>query len=197
MMSKSRWNVGAPSLVALFAVLVVACSPAQAQVKPFKIYGEGIATQGLPLPGQPARPHWIVGNATDLGLHHGAGTVATDSADFHPNGMVTGEFGSGSPFVFENLHHEKLVCEYGRVEFGASTPGTFTLVPIPQLGPGAFVAIFVAEFIPVPAASTGKFKGVTGGWNMIAVTAPFILGASDPVLYWWVGDGSLTYKARH
>jgi len=194
MIRKSRWNTGVSCLGALVAVFVLACPPAQAQVKPFKITGEGVAPMGLPLPGQPARPHWIVGNATYLGKHFGEGTVETDSANPLPNGHITGEFGSGSPFVFVGANGDILSCEYGRVAFGASKPGTFELTPVPALGPGIYTARFVAEFVPVAGASTGKFAGVTGSWVMIAVSGPFQLGASDPILYSWHGQGSLTFK---
>ena len=45
--------------------LVLAPKPAVAEVKPFKIFGAGSAPMGLPLPGEPGRPHWAVGDATD------------------------------------------------------------------------------------------------------------------------------------
>lgn len=32
--------------------------------KPFKIRGAGVGPEGLPLPGQDARSHWVEGNAT-------------------------------------------------------------------------------------------------------------------------------------
>ncbi len=174
------------------AVLTLACHSAEAQVKPFKITGDGVAPLGLPLPGQDARPHWIVGNATHLGRHSGAGTVQTDTATFHPDGSITGEFGSGEPFVFTGANGDILSCEYGRTEFGASTPGTFELIPVGP--PGIYVAIFIAEFVPVSAECTGKFAGVTGSWVMYAVTEPFLLGSTDPIDYSWEGNGTLKFK---
>jgi hypothetical protein len=103
-------------LVALVvAVLTVACHEAKAQVKPFKITGEGVAALGLPLPGEAPRPHSIVGNATHLGRYTGIGTVETDSVAFDPaTGKFVGEFGSGSPYVFTGANGEELVCYYGR-----------------------------------------------------------------------------------
>jgi len=180
------------SLTAVIAVLTLACHSAEAQVKPFKITGEGIAPMGLPLPGQDARPHWIAGNATHLGRHYGEGTVQTDTATFHLDGRITGEFGGGEPFVFTGANGDILSCEYGRTEFGASTPGTFELVPVGP--PGIYVAVFIAEFVPVPAECTGKFAGVTGSWVMYAVTEPFVLGSADPIDYSWEGQGSLKFK---
>lgn len=85
---------------------------AEAQVKPFNIKGEGVAPIGLPLPGQDARLHTIVGNATHLGRHRGVGSVKTDTAVFHLDGKITGQFGSGKQFVFTAAHGDILSCEY-------------------------------------------------------------------------------------
>jgi hypothetical protein len=162
--------------------------------KPFKIAGAGVAPNGLPLPTQPARPPRIVGTATHLGLHFGLGSVRTDTAVFHADGTITGDFGSGEPFVFYGANGDVLTCQYGRTDAGASTPGRFTLVPVGT--DGVYVAHFVAEFVPVPGESTGKFKGVTGSWIMDAYTAPFELMAEDPVPYVWFGEGKLTFKKK-
>src|SRR4051812_41710531 len=75
------------AMTAVVAISALACASAQAQTKPFKITGAGIATTGLPLPGQEPRHHWSVGNATHLGKYSGDGTVATDSAA--PTGPTT------------------------------------------------------------------------------------------------------------
>jgi hypothetical protein len=180
-------------LIACIITLALAQPQAQAQVKPFKISGAGIAPTGLPLPGEPPRDHWAVGNATELGKYSGAGQVQTDTANFNADGTVTGEFGSPVPFVFTAANGDKLACYYGRTEFGATTPGTFTLVPVPELGPFWYVAYFVAEFVPYDPMCTGRFKNVGGGWVMYATTDPFFLFASDPVPYSWEGRGSLDY----
>ena len=179
------------AVVSTFSLLTY---DAEAQVKPFKINGEGVAPIGLPLPGQDARPHTIVGNATHLGRHRGEGSVKTDTADFHVDGRITGEFGSGEPFVFTAANGDFLSCEYGRTEFGASTPGTFELIPVGP--PGIYTANFIAEFVPVSAACTGKFAGVSGSWVMYAVTEPFVLGSTDPIDYSWEGNGTLTFKKK-
>ena len=172
--------------------LVLSHGRAEAQTKPFKISGAGIAPNGLPLPGQGSRPHWAVGTATQLGLYHGSGTVETDTAEFHADGSITGQFGSGVlPFDFVGANGDVLSCEYGRTEFGASTPGTFTLVP---MGAGVYVAYFIAEFVPQGDQCTGKFASVTGSWIMYAATEPFVLGSTDPIPYSWEGSGSLTFK---
>src|SRR4051812_25031715 len=113
----------------LMALVALACClstrSAEAQVEAFKISGSGVGPVGLPLPGEDPRPHSILGIATHLGLHTGEATVRTDSAvpDF-ASGRITGEFGSGSPFIFTAANGDKLVCYYGRADKGASQPGT-------------------------------------------------------------------------
>lgn len=185
------------SLAVLVGVLVLHAPATQAQVvTPFQIFGAGVGPDGLPLPGQDPRPHWAVGWATDLGAYFGEGTVETDSASPQPNGTITGDFGSGSPFVFEGAHGDKLVCWYGRTDHGATTPGTFTLTILDVRSDGSLVveAAWIAQFVAVPDQSTGKFAGVTGSWVMYAYSEPFVLGSSDPVGYWWEGKGSLTLR---
>ena len=168
-------------------------SQAQAQPKPFTISGAGVAVQGLPLPGQAPRVHWSTGYATGLGHYYGTGSVMTETANFHPNGFITGEFGSGSPYVFIGEHGDILTCEYGLPAFGASTPGTFQLVPAGA--PGVYVAYFLAEFVPVTRQCTGKFAGVTGRWTMYAATEPFVLGSTTPATYSWFGYGTLNFPS--
>jgi hypothetical protein len=177
--------------------LVLGPKPAEAQVKPFKIVGAGFAPMGLPLPGEPGRPHWAIGEATDLGFYFGEGEVGTDTAVPSPDGTINGEFGSPAPFVFTGANGDKLTCYYGRTDFGATDPGTFELVPVPQLGPGWYTAHFIAEFVPFDPECTGKFKGVTGSWIMYATTVPFFLTATNPVFYTWEGEGSLTFAKGH
>jgi hypothetical protein len=184
-------------LAALAAILALACPTAEAQVKPFKITGEGVGPGGLPLPGQPARYHWVLGNATHLGQHCGEGTVQTDSADLDlAVGLITGTFGSGDPFVFTGANGDKLVCYYGRTQFGASEPGSFELVILDILDDGSLIveANWIAEFVPQPDQCTGKFAGVTGSWIMYAWSEPFILGSYDPVYYAWEGEGKLEFR---
>jgi hypothetical protein len=171
-------------------------APAQV-VKPIKIKGFGVAPTGVPLPGQPSRMHWIIGEATHLGRHYGEGTVQTDSAALDPDtGKIVGEFGSGSPFVFTGANGDQLACYYGRTDFGAEEPGTFELTIVDVLPDGSLVveAAWIAEFVAQPELCTGKFAGVTGSWIMFAFSEPFVLGSNDPVIYWWEGTGSLTFK---
>jgi hypothetical protein len=141
--------------------------------------------------------HWIVGEATHLGRHYGEGRVQTDTAipDLE-KGQITGEFGSGSAFVFVGANGDRLVTWYGRTDHGASEPGTFilTIVGVAPDGNMIVQAQWIAEFVAVPEESTGKFAGVTGSWIMYARSEPFILGSDDPVSYSWEGEGELTFR---
>ena len=172
-------------------VLALGQNQAHAQAKPFKIVGIGIGPDGLPLPGEAPRPHWAIGTATHLGYYYGQGAVETDTANPQPNGDITGEFGAAVPFVFTAANGDQLACYYGRTDFGATNPGTFTLVP---LADGTWVAFWVAEFVPYLPQCTGKFAGVSGSWIMYAMSDPFVLGSSDPIGYSWEGEGTLTFK---
>jgi hypothetical protein len=189
------------TLAACALGLVLTQSQAEAQVKPFKITGAGVGPLGLPLPGQDPRPHWIVGEATHLGRHNGEGTVQTLSVDVFDleGGIIAGRFGSGQPFVFTGANGDQLACDYGDQGHGASQPGTFVLTILELRADGSLVveAAWIAEFVAVPDASTGKFAGVTGSWVMYAYSEPFVLGSSDPAYYWWEGEGTLTFQKKH
>lgn len=197
---------------AMIAVTALVCPTAEAQVKAFKISGEGESPIGLPLPGQDAREHWVVGTSTHLGLHHGEGKVKTHSAfpHFDGNGVVThftGEFGSGDGgFTFTAANGDKLGCHYGRaddsedVEVPSDQPGTFELTvldAIPSGDPGnpffLVEAIWIAEFVPQPSLCTGRFVGVSGSWTMYAQSEPFVLGSDNQVSFSWQGEGKLTF----
>jgi hypothetical protein len=121
MIRKSQSNAAVPSLIALVAVLVLVCPAAHAQVKPFKITGAGIGPHGLPLPGQPPRPHWAIGDATHLGRYYGEGSVQTLTASPDGEGGFTGTFQSGVPFMFVAANGDVLACDYGR---DGDDPGT-------------------------------------------------------------------------
>lgn len=182
--------------VLTLALLLGQANAGIAQVtKPFKINGAGIGPTGLPLPGQEPRMHWAIGEATHLGRYYGEGSVRTDSATFNPNGTITGEFGSGAPFVFQAANGDKLVCYYGRTDFGASQPGTFELTIVDVLPGNILVvqAVWIAEFVVQPNDSTGRFSGATGSWVMYAFSQPFVLGSSDPVYYGWKGNGNIVF----
>lgn len=184
--------------LALFALAFVVAAPqlADAQiVKPFKITGSGVAPQGLGAPGAPAKPNNIVGNATQLGRHKGDGSTAIVTGTFIDLTTLVGTFRSGEPFVFIGANGDKLVCDYGVEDEDGNATGTY-VVNILEIVNGAAVAkaTFVADFVPRPNESTGKFSGVTGSWKMYAETEPFILGSSDPFNYTWKGEGKLTFR---
>ena len=175
------------SLIAIAATIVLAL-PAEAQVKPFKITGGGIATEGLPLtPGIPG-PHWAVGEATELGRYYGEGAFTL----LNFTGPTTANFSSAIDFVMVGANKDKLVFTYGDTTNGAVEPGE---VVLSYVGEGKFVAVFTAEFNPVIAKCTGRFAKVSGGsFIMVATSDPFVLGAHDPVGYTWEGAGELEFK---
>jgi len=191
----SRRTVVLLTWVLLPAAVPLTATPARA-AEPFKISGAGVGPHGLPFPGQDPREHWSVGEATHLGLYYGDGTLRTDTAVPSPTGTdITGQFGGGSPYTFTGADGDELVTWYGRTDHGAAEPGAYDISILGALPDGALLvqASFVAEFVAVPGQSTGRFAGVTGSWTMYAETAPFVLGSSDPLLYWWEGTGSLTF----
>ena len=160
----------------------------KAQTEPFDIIGAGIAPNGIPVTPDDPVPHWAIGVATDLGLYYGQGLFQIDAF----TSPTTADFSSTVPFVFTGSDGGQLVCYYGRVDEGESSPGVATLYPQAD---GKFVAVFVAEFTPVYAECTGRFSKLIGGsFIMVATTEPFVLGSTDPVAYWWEGQGTLTFQ---
>ena len=164
------------ALVVVTFALALGQGRADAQVKPFKITGSGVAPYGLSLiPGVPA-PHVSTGHATELGNHTGAGFFTI--LDF--TSQLTAEFSSAPTYVFTAANGDKLAVTYGDVNNGAASPGEVTLTPHSD---GSFSAEFVAEFNPVPSQCTGRFAKLTGGLLMIARVRPFYHRDDlDPVL---------------
>ena len=161
-------------LAVIALALVLAENHVQCRPRGFFISGGGYAPKGLPLPGQQPRVHFATGYGTGLGSYTGIGEVQTDTANFHANGDITGQFGSPIAYRFV-ANGDVLACYYGNTDFGAKMPGTFELIPVPQLGEGVFIAQFIAQFVPYLPECTGKFSGVGGSWTMFAWTAPFVL----------------------
>jgi hypothetical protein len=161
---------------------------ADSRVVPFMISGSGYAPQGLPeFPGGTAT-HTATGTATELGKYTGNGLFQLLSLD---PATLTGTF-EGS-FTFVAANGDKLAMNYGA---NPSNPGAFALMPA---GNGQFVAVFVAEFTPDPAQSTGRFANVIGGgFTMVATSESFALssgvpGYTTPFAYTWQGAGSLVF----
>ena len=183
-------------LIALSATLVLAAPNAEAQVKPFKLTGGGIAPLGIALTPGVAAPHSSVGTATELGNHTGAGFFQI--LDY--TSPTTAEFSSAPDYTFTAANGDQLTFTYGVVRpGGAQQPGQVTLSPV---GDGSVTAVFVAEFNPVPAKCTGRFAKVTGGSViMIATSSPFFLdfqtGTTTPFTYTWQGDGWIEFGKGH
>jgi hypothetical protein len=179
----SRTLLGNALVVVTFA-LALGQGQADAQVKPFKITGSGIAPCGLSLIPGVAAPHFSTGVATELGNHTGAGFFQI--LDY--TSPLTAQFSSAPYYVFTAANGDKLACTYG-----VSSPGVVTLTPNSD---GSFSAMFVAEFNPVPSLCTGRFAKVTGGgFLMIAQSSPFFLigSASTPFFYTWEGAGTIEF----
>lgn len=135
--------------------------------------------------------HFAIGEATGLGRYFGSGEVQLLGF----TGPTTANFDSAVPFVFEAANGDQLAFTYGDTSNHAARPGQVTLYPEDD---GLFVAVWVAEFNPVPGKCTGRFAKVTGGsFIMVAETEPFELGDMDPVAYSWSGEGTLTYSNGH
>lgn len=190
MTRRSRLKCLIASLAAVVAVAVTG-APAAAQGTPFKIRGGGVGPDGLPLPGQPARPHVATGTATHLGRYSGAGTLQALSAASTSPTTLGGLFGSAPTFTFTAANGDKLVCKYGKQTPADARTGQFTLTILDVTDAGELLveALFEAYFEVQPQLSTGRLAGATGGWLMIARSAPFALGTDDPVYYSWEGTG--------
>jgi hypothetical protein len=194
MFRSTRLKTIAVPLIALGALFTLACPRAEAQViKPFKVTGGGVAPRGLSLVLGTPTPHWAVGNATGLGKYYSAG--AFQLLKF--TSPTTADFSSSVPCVFVAANGDKLVCTYGDTTNGAKQAGkvTLTVVGVTANKTPIVTGTFVAEFNPVPALCTGRFNNVVGGsFIMVAVTQPFVLGATDPVGFTWAGKGSLAFS---
>jgi hypothetical protein len=186
MFRTTRLRASVAFLTTVVAVLTLACR-ADAQVKPFEVTGGGLAEY---IPTKVHEPvfHFAVGVATELGKYYGEGKVQLDQF----TSATTADFSSAVPFVFTAANGDQLAFTYGDTNNGAKQPGEVTLYPV---GGGEFVAVWVAEFNPVPELSTGRFaKVIDGSFTMVAVNEPFVLGAHDPVEYTWQGDGWIEFS---
>jgi hypothetical protein len=183
-----RFSSVVASVVVLAVGFPLASAPAKAQVvKPFKVTGGGTA-EFIPIVPLVPAGHDATGQATELGRYSGAGAFQILAF----TGPATANFDSAVPFVFTAANGDNLAFTYGDTSNGAAAPGQVTLYPAAG---GLVVAVFVAEFNPVPALCTGRFTKVIGGsFIMVAVTDPFVFGATDPVGYTWSGQGALTFK---
>ncbi len=195
MLRTSRRNAVMVPLVALVAVLTLPCHRAEAQVKPFKVKGEGNAPEGLSVVGE-VSPYTASGTATHLGKYSGFGiaqVTGMDEEPADPDAVFTGSFTGG--FVFVAANGDRLVCEH---------PGTFGVY---SDGQGGLFAVFDAIFSPTSLTidgttheSTGRFAHVSGSFRMIAVTESFVIdmqiGATTEFDFEWQGKGSLSFPKK-
>lgn len=91
-------------------------------------------------------------------------------------------------YVFVGADGDRLACDYGRDGDDAAVGIWFptSMTPLDEYRVLMEVA-FVAEFVPRPDQSTGKFRGVEGSWTMVARTEPFVVdffaGSAEPFAY--------------
>lgn len=195
MRNRMKWHVLNRGWIAILTIgLLLSNSLAHAQVEiPFRISGGGIAPVGLPraIGDENAKPHFATGVATHLGRYSGGGMLKLDSIGF------SGEFGSAEPFIFTAANGDKLATHYGNKDFGAESPGAYSLTLLGGTPESPLVsAVFIAEFVVQPNESTGRFAGATGSWIMIARTGPFRLFSNEPIPYTWEGEGRIRMRRR-
>jgi hypothetical protein len=186
-------STSAARLTATLVALTLACQTASAQVVPFKVTGGGPAPDGLSILGADS-PHSATGNATQLGKYSGNGIANVLSFD-----PLSGSGTFEGTFTFVAANGDKLAFTYGDPGNGAAQVGEFQLFPA---GAGMVYAVFIAEFNPIPAQCTGRFKGViAGSFIMVATTEPFALevdedGFTPPFDYTWEGQGWIKFGSR-
>jgi hypothetical protein len=195
MFRTSRMNTVVVPLIALVAVLTLACHEVEATVKPFKVKGGGNAPEGLSVVGD-VSPYTASGTATHLGRYSGFGVAQVTGMDEEPtdpDAISTGSFTGG--FVFVAANGDRLVCEH---------PGTFGVY---SDGQGGLFAVFDAIFSPTNLTigdttyeSTGRFANVNGGFRMIAITDSFTIdmeaGATTAFDFEWRGKGWFNFPSR-
>src|SRR5262249_8742496 len=118
MFRTSRLNAVVVPLIALVAVLTLACHRAEAHATPFKIKGGGSGPEGLSVGGG-VSPYTAAGTATHLGKYSGFGiaqVTGMDEEPTDPDAIFTGSFTGG--FVFKAANGDRLVCKH---------PGTFAV----------------------------------------------------------------------
>jgi hypothetical protein len=180
-------------LTAAAVILALVCPALNAQVVPFKVTGGGPAPEGLSPFGADS-PHSATGNATHLGKYSGNGVANVLS--FNP---VTGAGTFHGHYTFVAANGDKLAFTYGDTANGAEQVGEFQLY---DAGGGKVYVVFIAEFNPIPAQCTGRFKDVIdGSFIMVATTEPFVLeldedGFTPPFDYTWEGEGWIEFR-RH
>jgi len=180
--------------VALLALVIVACPTAHAQTKAFKVSGDGFAPIGLSVDGFDS-PYNATGNATHVGKYASPNNEGVAKVLSFNKATGAGTFTGGFTFVAPN--GDRLACTHGDIGNKAAKVGTFQVFPAAV--PGKVYAVFDAEFNPLLAKCTGRYKDVVGGsFRMIATTEPFVpvfddKGFSPQFKYSWKGDGTIEF----
>jgi hypothetical protein len=186
-------TASAARLTAAAVALALVCPAANAQVVPFKVTGGGPAPEGLSIFGADS-PHSATGQATHLGKYSGSGVANVLS--FNP---ATGEGTFHGHYTFVAANGDRLAFTYGDTNNGAKQAGMFQ---VHDAGGGEVFVVFIAEFNPIPAQCTGRFKDViAGSFLMVATTEPFELeldkdGFTPPFDYTWEGQGWIEFRKR-
>lgn len=175
------------------AALTLVCQAASAQVVPFKVTGGGTGPKGISPFGADS-PHNASGQATQLGRYSSDGVFNALSLDFS-----TGYGTFHGVYTFVAANGDELAFTYGDIGNGADQEGEFQLYPADG---GKVYAIFIAEFNPIPAQCTGRFKRVVdGSFIMVATSEPFALeldgeGFTPSFYYTWEGMGWIEFRRR-
>jgi hypothetical protein len=157
------------------------------QTVPIEIAGSGEAPQGIPVVPGNTDSFTSTGLTNLTGGYTGTGTYTLLSY----TGPTTGTFQGTFDYVAGN-------GDTLAVNFGAGSPGTFTVTPV---GNGKVIAQFVTVGTPIPSECTGRFAGVVGGgFTGVAVTEPFdptpnAQGFTPPFKFSWEAEGMLVEKA--
>jgi hypothetical protein len=156
------------------------------QTVPFEVVGSGEAPQGIPVVPGNTDSFTSTGLTNLTGSYTGTGTYTLLSY----TGPTTGTFQGTFEYVASN-------GDTLAVNFGAGSPGTFTVTPV---GNGKIIAQFVTVGTPIPGECTGRFAGVVGGgFTGVAVTEPFdptpnAQGFTHPFKFGWEAQGMLVEK---
>ncbi|WP_169977599.1 hypothetical protein [Tautonia rosea] len=175
-------------LLATILVPLGFTAPVDAQSEiPFVVTGVGTIYDPLPpSPQDPFLEFDAIGTATGLGVYQ----TTRSTLEVLFDEAVPGE----DAIPFENADDPPIILfqsDKGTQAFhyDATSPGLG--VTLFQVGEDRYLAFFLAEFTPVPEASTKRFKRIRGGsFLMYAWTEEFSPGDTE-VQYIWTGEGPL------
>ena len=153
------------TVFALCAVFgAIGQSETLAQVKPFKVRGEGTVAA---FPGLGPQSFYTTGNASHMGRYTSSGTVG-----------ATSETTFAGDVTFTAANGDELTCDFA---------GSITL----NGGPPMFDSSkWDADFTPM--SGTGRFKNARGSFRLIAKTGEFHVLEKD-IPFTWSGNGFLKF----